>query len=423
MKYKDVAFLSVNNMRGRKLRAMLTVLGIVIAVASIIILISLANGVNQQVSSRLNQLGNDVIQITPGASRSIREGGGVFIGGGGGGFGGGGPPGGGGTFGGRINQGTNELKFSEAQDLKLIEGVIAVDARLQASKRASFKGRNSTVQIVGIDPSAFNQISTTTLLDGKLLNPNDRFSVVLGYRVHSATFGGEELLNRQIKIGDYSLRVVGLLNQTSGSLTTSDNVIYVPIEVAKAILNESENANQIFIKVAPGKSPDEVAAKIETKLLELHRLTADKADFTITTASFLQSTVSDVTNMLALFLGGIAAISLLVGAIGVANTMFMSVLERTREIGILKSLGMKDSEVTAMFLTEAAIIGLAGGMLGIILSLIVSQILAAFSVPSLITFDLALMALAFSGVVGIVSGALPARNAAKLQPVESLRYE
>ena len=111
MKYVDVAALSISNMRGRKLRAWLTVLGIVIAVASIITLISLANGVNQQVSSRLNLLGNDVIQITPGASRSFREGGGVFIGGGGG-FGGGAPGGGAaGTFGGRINQGTNELKF------------------------------------------------------------------------------------------------------------------------------------------------------------------------------------------------------------------------------------------------------------------------------------------------------------------------
>src|SRR3989344_1252359 len=388
MKYVDVAALSISNMRGRKLRAWLTVLGIVIAVASIITLISLANGVNQQVSSRLNLLGNDVIQITPGASRSFREGGGVFIGGGGG-FGGGAPGGGAaGTFGGRINQGTNELKFSEAEDLKLVEGVLAVDVRLQGSKRASFKGRNASVQIVGIDPAAFNQISTTTLLDGKLLNPSDRYSIMLGYRVHSQTFEGEELLNRQMKIGDYYFRVVGLLNQTSGSLTTSDSVVYVPIEVAKTLLNESENANQVFVKVQPGGSPDEAAARIETKLIDLHRQTPAKADFTIRTASFLQSTVSDVTNMLALFLGGIAAISLLVGAIGVANTMFMSVLERTREIGILKSLGMKDSEVTAMFLTEAAIIGVAGGTLGIALSLIVSNILAAFSVPSLITADL-----------------------------------
>ncbi len=421
MKYVDVAALSLNNMRGRKLRAWLTVLGIIIAVASIISLISLANGVNQQVSSRLNLLGNDIIQITPGASRSTREGGGTFISGGGG-FGGG-VPRDGGSFGGRIREGTNELKFSEAEDLKLLEGVLTVDARIQGSKRASFKGRNSTLQIIGIDPAAFNQISTTELLDGKLLNPNDRYSVVLGYRVHSSTYEGEELLNRQIKIGDYSFRVVGLLNQTSGSLTTSDNAVYVPIEIAKILLNETENVGQIFVKVQPGKDPDEVAAEIEAKLLDLHRLPAERADFTITTASFLQSTVADVTNMLALFLGGIAAISLLVGAIGVANTMFMSVLERTREIGILKALGMKDSEVTAMFLTEAAIIGIAGGALGIALSLIVSQILAAFSVPSLITIDLMIGALLFSGIIGVVSGAIPARNAAKLQPVESLRYE
>jgi len=180
---------------------------------------------------------------------------------------------------------------------------------------------------------------------------------------------------------------------------------------------------QIFVKVKPGRTADDVAPAVQARLLDLHNLQLGNDDFTITTASFFQSTIADVTATLSLFLGGIAAISLLVGAIGVANTMFMSVLERIKEIGVLKALGMKDSEVTAMFLIEAAAIGFGGGAIGVLLSLALSEVLAWFSVPSLITLDLLVGALLFSALVGIVSGAIPARNAAMLQPVEALRYE
>ncbi len=429
MKLIDVARLSLGSLRSRKLRSWLTVMGIVIAVASIIVLISLANGVNQQVSSRLNLLGNDVIQITPGAERATtagRAGGGFAVTR----FGGGeGPPGGfgggGGFQGGRQDAATatNEIKFSEAEELTRVAGVKDVDARISGRLKSSFKGKNATLQLTGVDAAAFKDMNSVAVLDGRLLTVNDRYSAVLGYRVHNGTFAGEELLNRQIKIGNYSFRVVGLLNQSSGSAITNDATVYIPIGVAKAILNETENAQQVYLKVLPGYDTDTVAGLIEVKLLELHRLTADTADFTITTASFFQSAIADVTNTLSLFLGGIAAISLLVGAIGVANTMFMSVLERTKEIGILKSLGMKDGDVTAMFLVESAAIGFAGGLIGLALSLAISEILAFFSVPSIITLDLMLGALFFSAIVGIVSGAIPARNASKLQPVEALRYE
>jgi len=189
-------------------------------------------------------------------------------------------------------------------------------------------------------------------------------------------------------VGNYSFRVVGILNQSSGSFVTSDSAVYVPIEIAKQILNESAVADQFFVKVKPGKTADDVAPTVQAKLLDLHNLQAGNDDFTITTASFFQSTIADVTGTLSLFLGGIAAISLLVGAIGVANTMFMSVLERIKEIGVLKALGMKDSEVTAMFLVEAAAIGFGGGAIGVLLSLLLSEVLAWFSVPSLITIDL-----------------------------------
>ncbi|MFH0971397.1 MAG: ABC transporter permease [Candidatus Micrarchaeota archaeon] len=426
MRLLDIAAMSLANMRGRKLRSWLTVLGIVIAVASIIILLSLAYGVEQQVSSRLNQLGNDVIQITPGNSQASRGGGGGVairgMGGGdqpGGGFGGGFAGGGEFRFGGNEGQ----LTFTDAERLKIVEGVLAVDPRLTGRLRSMFKGYNATLSIIGVDPSGFKAINTAPMYQGKMLNENDKYSVVLGYNIYARTFGGLPMINRQIKIGDSYYTVIGIINSSSGSFITSDSAVYMNIDIAKRVLNESTNLNQIYIKVRPGQNTDTVAARLENKLVELHRVTAAREDFTITTASFIQSTASAVTATLTLFLAGIAAISLLVGAIGVANTMFMSVLERTREIGVLKALGMKDAEITAEFLIEAGLIGAAGGIFGILLSLGAIFVLSLFNVAAIATPELLLGSLLFSSIIGVVSGVLPARNAAHLQPVEALRYE
>jgi len=306
--------------------------------------------------------------------------------------------------------------------------VSKIDTRIQGQAKISLAGREASVQIVGVDPAAFNELSSSTpLVSGRKLNPSDKFTAVVGASVYNRLFQGQDLLNRQVKIVNsandtYSFRVVGLLNATSGSMVVSDNAIYVPVEIAKTVLNASD-PSQFFVLVRDGYNSDTVAASLNGQLLALHHVTEDRPDFTITTAAFLQTTVADVTNMLSYLLGGIAAISLLVGAIGVANTMFMSVLERIKEIGILKALGLKDGEVLRLFLFESAALGLVGGVLGVVLSFGLSLVLVAFGVPSLINVELVLIGLFFSAVVGVFSGVVPARNASRLQPVEALAYE
>ena len=152
-------------------------------------------------------------------------------------------------------------------------------------------------------------------------------------------------------------------------------------------------------------------------------MTADKLDFQVTTASSLQSSISSITGTLSLFLGGIASISLLVGGIGVANAMFTSVLEQTKYIGILKSLGATRWDVTRLFVFEAALVGLVGGVLGIALSYVASSAMTLVGLPTRITPDLILLGMFFSVLVGVLSGVFPARNAASVPPVEALRYE
>lgn len=426
MRVSDAAEYAYSNLKARKLRSWLTILGIIIGVASIISLISLANGVNQQITSRLNLLGDNIIQITPGAMRATRIGGMGFPG-----LGGpqaGGPRlAGGGDFGRFETRAANQLTFNDAQEIARINGIAQVDARVQGRVTASLKGKNASVTIIGVDPPAFNAMSTTPLVSGRNLNPNDRYAAVVGNRVYTDTFAGEELLNRQFTVKnsngtEYAFRVVGLLNASSGSFSTSDNAVYVPVNIAKAILGDA-NPSQIMVMTTKGRTADEMAPKVQQTLTALHHVPAEEPDFTITTASVIQSTVADIANTLALFLGGIAAISLIVGGIGVANTMFMSVLERTKEIGILKALGMKDSEVTELFIFEAIAIGTVGGIAGVALSFGVSYLLAAAGIPSVITLDLVLLGLLFSAGVGVASGLIPARNAASLEPVEALRYE
>jgi len=285
----------------------------------------------------------------------------------------------------------------------------------------SYKTKNASVTILGVDPSTYWKTTNSNLSSGRLLAPSDTSSVIIGSRIYNQTFQ-TDLLNEYIKIEGKSFHVVGELQPSTTSFSSADDTIIMPINAAKSILNKT-TLSSIVVSVSENADITEVSDAITTVLLSAHHVTSDKQDFTITSQATMQSTISSITGTMTLFLGGIGAISLLVGAIGVANTMFMSVLERTKEIGILKAIGMTSKDITVLFLLEATMIGFVGGVLGVLLSFGASFVLTSFSIPSTISIELAAAAVIFSAIIGIASGVAPARNAAKLEPIVALSYE
>ncbi len=402
----EILQLAVNSIRYRSLRSWLAILGVVIGVASIISLISISTGLNDQIQSQLGGLGAQVITITSGGGQAARVG---FGGGGPGGQGGGGP--------------AQPLTFKEADQLRHISGVAVVDARLSERATISYRNKNTSLSVIGTEPQAFLSSANVQVLGGRSLRNGDATAAVIGFGVMNATFQDPDILNKPIKINGHPFRVVGILNASGASFGGSDDTVFIPQKTAKTLFSQNQNASSIVVLASNSSDPNVTATALTAELLKLHKVTAAKQDFRVTTAASIQSTISSAVGALGLFLGVIASISLVVGGIGVANAMFTSVLEQTKYIGILKALGTRRSDILKLFLFEAGLVGLVGGLLGVALSFVGSYIVSSFGLPTRISIDVVALGMLFSVGVGVVSGVFPARNAASVPPVEALRYE
>jgi len=387
-----------------KLRSWLTIIGIVIGVASVIIILALSEGLTTQMNANFKGLGSDIISITPGASRGM-------------GFsGGGGPPGEG--------ESSSEdviLANSDVQAIKSISDIKYIDTRVQGNVKAYYQGSNGTASVTGVDPAVWQYMITDKIGEGRLLGPADSNVVVIGYRLANNYFDKVVHANDQITLGGRSFRVVGILENGTG------NNIYMPISMACVVIDDKTSGeyDTIVVKVKEGINVTETVTKIEAKLdLKRHIISEKKRDYTVSSSQQMQSMVSSMTSTLTMFLTGIAAISLLVGAVGITNTMFTSVLERTKEIGIMKAIGAKNSDIMAVFLFNAGLIGFMGGAIGLGIGYGVCYLLTTwFSVTTSVSLNIALMSVVVSLVIGMLAGVIPAYQASKLRPVDALRRE
>ncbi|MDO8339169.1 MAG: ABC transporter permease [Candidatus Burarchaeum sp.] len=401
--HKDILRYVMENLRNRQLRSWLTILGIIIGITAIITLIAIGEGLNESINSELNAFGSQTIIVTP-----------------------------------RINIGlssaptrTGILTFNDVQTVKGTPGIDSSSLTYGVGGMMSlqYKDRNASSRVVGIDTDTFQNSVLSGLLQiesGRKLKPGDSHVVLLAHDPAYNLFKEKVNLGYQMKIGGEDFRIVGILKSAGGAMSGTPIQILIPEEDARRLLGDTVGAREvsaIWAKAAEGQSTGQVAKALEQRLMAKRKVKPDKLDFSITTIESIQQQVGMITGLLTAFLGGIAAISLIVGAVGVANTMFMSVMERTREIGVLKAIGARRNTIMEIFILESSIIGAIGGFIGLALALLISVIINAFGAPSKISPQLALFGFLFAVIIGAVSGFFPARRAARLQAVEALRYE
>jgi putative ABC transport system permease protein len=424
MKLQKSLKLAINILLHSKLRSWLTIIGIVIGVAAIVAIVSIGEGAQVSINSRLGGLGADIITVSPGFERAS------------GGFRG---FDGGGGRGETTTKDTKNLTQKDIQVIKSVPGVAFVNGIVSGRADMTYLAETSSVSVQGVDPSAWRNMITTELNSGRYLDPGDTNVVVIGNRVANSIFKQPIALNRGVLIGGKTFKIVGILKSSGGGGFGGggDNAVYMPLSAAREILDGKGGTilDSISIKVS---NPDDVlivANETDAKLMLSRHVTSKTKDFTVTSAQQIQQNVQSITQTFTTFLAAIAAVSLIVGAVGVANTLFTSVLEKTREIGIMKAIGARNFDVMMIFLLNSALVGLAGGLMGIALGAGISSVLPNLisrlpglgggpsGLQTVIPISLLVETIVGSVLIGMIAGAIPAYRASKLKPVDALRYE
>ena len=414
MKIKDLVELSVTNIMHRQLRAWLTLLGIVIGVAALVSIVSLGAGMNASINSSLNDFDADILTITPGFSKASSN------------FGSGR---------GKETQTIDEdfptLTKKDIFTLQKNSNISHVMESVSENLEIEFLSKSTTLNVKGINPQHFDEFFSYNFDSGRKLSVSDSYAVVIGYTIANEKFDNVITIGRKILIDDKQFNVVGILEEGD-----SDNSVLIPLEVMWAMSdNELNEFSLLQAKLIDEDKLEKTEEELNSALLISRHVTESEKDFTISSPLAMLEQIQSITGTMTIFLAAIAAVSLIVGAVGIANSMFTSVLEKIKEIGILKALGATNGEIMKMFMIESALFGLVGGILGVIFGIFGSILLGAILgasgtmtpgkmvVSTLVTPELVIMAIVLSVGIGFFSGVIPARSASKLKPIDALRYE
>jgi ABC-type antimicrobial peptide transport system, permease component len=401
--------MGLNMLVHSKLRSWLTIIGIVIGVGSVIGIISLGDAMQTNVQSKLSDMDLTKISITPGytkASSNMQ-----------------GPPGMG--DGGASKDA--ELTKDDIDALQGMDSIQYIEGEISGSEAVKYMGQNATLPITGVDPQVWKYMTTLKTQSGRLLEPADKNVAVIGSDVASQIYDQNIGVNQVITVNGKSVRVVGILKEQGMG---GDSRIYMPIDGAVNLITDAKKDvyDSISVKAKNEDVVDGLISDIEKKLMiSRHINKEDDKDFTVTASKSMAESVTEMTSSITLFLGAIAAVSLLVGAVGIANTMFTSVLEKTKEIGTMKAIGAKNKDILMIFIFNSAMVGLVGGILGVILGILVSSglqsVMGSNMTPTGVGVPLMFEGLALAVLIGVISGVVPAYRASKLKPVDALRYE
>lgn len=403
MNLKDAIVIGLDGMKERKFRVTLNIIGILIGISALTALISITQGMSVAINQQMELLGPTTIIVIPGG------------------------------FGIMGAQGGGTLTLKDVDRIRSIPHVALVTPVIRKGAEIYIGGCTDYATVVGIIPEEYTRIiKSTEIAEGRFLQRSDRASTVLGANIAHPPYLDEPIAHIGSRLTiiiqsseeekKFTLRVAGILKKAGGAMIgSSDDYVFVTLRSAQQIFDTGNTVTEILVEAKDIDSVEEVTELIQDELGK---------DVTVISASFIKNTVGNILGILQAVLGGIAAISLIVAGISVINTMTISVIERTREIGIMKAVGAKNHQVLLMFLTEASLTGLVGGVVGAIFGVLLSYAASTMMVymysisltpaPSL---WIGIAGVVFATLTGMISGLYPAWKASKLDPVEALRYE
>ena len=402
--YKESFLMAWASLVANKLRSLLTMLGIIIGVAAVIALVSIGNGVKQDIEASISSLGSNLLVVMPGAPR---------------------------TPGVRPSQGSmKSLKISDYEAIAKLEGVKAASPMTNGSYVVIYQNKNWTTSVEGVNAN-FQDVNNWTMTSGRFFsdkNVQNRERVaVVGQTVVKNLFADEDPVGKEIRVKNIPFRVIGVLkskgNGTMGN--DQDDTVLIPYTTSMERVEGIDYLRMVYVVAKDNEGIDRLQADIENLLRVRHSIKDPNLDdFNIQNMKSILETVAQTTGTFTLFLGAVAAISLVVGGIGIMNIMLVSVTERTREIGVRKALGATYSVIVTQFLIEAVVISLMGGFIGIAFGIGASKLIGmASGMSTVVSIPTIIMSFGFSMAIGLIFGIYPARKAAKLNPIDALHYE
>lgn len=402
MKIIDIANETYSSLSGNKVRSGLTMLGIIIGIASVIAMVSIGNGAKTSIQSSIEGLGSNLLTILPGV---VQPGRGIVSSG----------------------RGTSQtLTNEDIEVVRAIDGVGAVSPEVSRRFQIVATGNNTNTTVTG-STSDYLVVHNIILSSGSFISETNQRSIgkqaVLGATVASDLFGGEDPLGKTIRINKVNFTVIGVLAAKGGAgFSGPDDMVFVPLSTMQKILSGVDYLSTMAVSVTDKNRMNEVKDLATEALLDKHHVA--EADFSIISQEDILGTLTTVIDTFTLFLAAIASISLLVGGIGIMNMMLTTVTERTREIGLRKAIGAKRRDINTQFLSEAVMLTFIGGFFGVVLGWLISFVVSSTGILATeVSLSSVFLAFGVSAGIGIVFGYYPARQAGMLNPIDALRYE